>query len=83
MVNLTTEQAAEKLGCTRQNVLYLINAGRLAADRHGKSFVITQGAIDNYKTLGPRKPGRKPAHNQTLRRNEMETPTQDKELGGL
>lgn len=52
---MTTQEAAEALGVTRQRVLALIQEGRLKATKHGRDWWISEGAVEAVKE---RKPGR-------------------------
>lgn len=54
---LTTEQAAEKLGVSVARVRQLILAGRLPAEKFGRSHVIR---VSDLGLVEDRKPGRPP-----------------------
>jgi excisionase family DNA binding protein len=52
---LTLAQAAHRLGVSRQRVHWLIQAGRLPAERLGHAWVIRAADLAVY---APRRPGR-------------------------
>lgn len=56
---LTTQQAAEQLGISRQAVQRAIKRGTLKAEKHGRDYDITPEAVEDYRRdhLGQR--GRK------------------------
>jgi len=53
---LTTREAAEILKVSRPRIYQLIAEGKLIADKHGRDYLINEGALTNVKTFG--KPGR-------------------------
>lgn len=55
MIYLTTQQAAEALGVTRQRIGAMIRAGRLRAERAGHTWLIKPAWLDAVRD---RKPGR-------------------------
>ena len=55
MANLTTSQAAARLGVSQARVRQLILAGRLPATRHGRDWSIRPDAL---KLVAVRKAGR-------------------------
>lgn len=55
--NLTTKEAAVRLGVTVRRVQALIKADRLKAVMHGRDWVIEGSSVDNFENL---KPGPKP-----------------------
>ena len=55
MSNLTTAQAAARLGVTPWRVYALIRSGRLPAVKWGRDWMIDEKALDLVKV---RKPGR-------------------------
>jgi excisionase family DNA binding protein len=52
---LTTREAAERLGVTRERVYALIKAGRLPAEKFGPVWMILE---DDLELVKDRKPGR-------------------------
>jgi excisionase family DNA binding protein len=46
---LTTKQASERLGIQPQSVLVLIRAGRIAAERRGRGFLIDPEEVRRYR----------------------------------
>lgn len=46
---LTVQQAARRLGVSRQRVQFLIQSGQLPAERFGKAWAISEQAILKYK----------------------------------
>lgn len=59
-MNLTTKQAAERLGVNEQRVRALIGAGRLKAEKFGKAHVIREkdlAAVADRKAGRPAKVG--------------------------
>jgi excisionase family DNA binding protein len=55
---LSTAEAGERLGVTRQRILELITAGRLPARKVGRSYVVRAGDVSS---LERNKVGRPPA----------------------
>ena len=53
---VSTSEAAEELGITRQRVLQLINQGRLEASRLGNTFMISKAALANVADRTPGRP---------------------------
>ena len=49
--NITTNEAANALGVTRQRVLQLIQDGRLKAEKFGNVYMIRRGDLDNIEQL--------------------------------
>jgi len=47
---LSTAQAAQELGCSKQWVLDLIYAGELDAQKIGNYYAITKASVEAYKT---------------------------------
>ena len=45
---LTTEEAAEVLGYTRQHIRVLIYEGRLRGERFGKSWLVSRSSVEDY-----------------------------------
>ena len=45
---LSTEEAAEILGYTRQHVRVLIREGRLHGDRIGKNWLVSYSSVQEY-----------------------------------
>jgi excisionase family DNA binding protein len=58
MAQLTTAEAAERLGVTRWRVNALIAAGRLKAEKKGQIYLINERDL---KAVENRKPGRPPS----------------------
>jgi excisionase family DNA binding protein len=56
---LTTIQAGELLGVTRKMIIKLINAGRIAATKMGRDYLIPLTEIERYKR--ERKPAGRPS----------------------
>lgn len=54
---ISTSDAAERLGITRQRVLQLIERGRLPASRFANVYMIR---VDDLKLVEDRQPGRPP-----------------------
>lgn len=46
---ITTNEAAESLGVTRQRVLQLIQDGRLKAEKFGNVYMIRRGDLDHIE----------------------------------
>ena len=59
---ISVEQAAELIGCTRRNVLYLIQQGLIQAQRIGRKrtspFAVDVASVEAYARL-PYRTGRK------------------------
>ncbi len=55
MANLTTAQAAQRLGVSVRRVQALIKSGHLEATRFGKAWLIEEGFLQR---VAVRKPGR-------------------------
>jgi excisionase family DNA binding protein len=53
--NLTTQEAAERLGVSAIRVRQLIAEGRLPAEKFGRDYMIREGDL---KLVSDRKPGR-------------------------
>lgn len=47
--NITTNEAANLLGVTRQRVLQLIQEGRLKAEKFGNVYMIRRGDLDHIE----------------------------------
>jgi excisionase family DNA binding protein len=46
----SVNQAAERLGCTRQNVLYLLAKGRIDGWQiNGKAWAVVVASVDKYR----------------------------------
>jgi excisionase family DNA binding protein len=59
---ITTNQAADVLGVTRQRVLQLIQGGRLKAEKFANVYMIRRDALANIEELPMgRPPNAKPA----------------------
>ena len=54
--SVTTTEAAQTLGVTRRRVVALIEAGRLAAEKIGRDWLIDVDVLDAFKKL-PRRTG--------------------------
>jgi excisionase family DNA binding protein len=63
---LTTQQAAEKLGITRQRVGALIRSGRLPAVKVGRDWVLDEKDVDNFE----KQPAGRPKMTQKVVANE-------------
>jgi excisionase family DNA binding protein len=51
---LSVDQAAAKMGCTRQNVLYLLAKGKLDGWQvNGKCWVVRAASVTAYKRTRP------------------------------
>lgn len=60
MPHLSTTEAAERLGVTRQHVVYLIQNGELKATRVGRAYVIDTRAVEAFSKRDRPGPGRPP-----------------------
>ncbi|MET9275796.1 excisionase family DNA-binding protein [Kribbella sp. NPDC003557] len=47
---ISVPQAAELLGCTRQNVLHLIDTGKLQAIKPARDYLIVRAALSKFST---------------------------------
>jgi excisionase family DNA binding protein len=56
---LTTQEAADVLSISRRAVLKACEAGTLKADKIGRDWLITTGAVTAYRKTYLRRPGRK------------------------
>jgi excisionase family DNA binding protein len=56
---ITTQEAAEIIGVTRNHVRYLVAHGRVEAKRFGRAWMISRSSSEEYATT-ERKPGPKP-----------------------
>lgn len=56
---LTTQQAADLLGVSRQAVQRAIKRGTMAAEKIGRDYFLTREAIEDYREKHLGKPGRK------------------------
>jgi excisionase family DNA binding protein len=64
MVEITTTEAARRLGCTRANIHKLLKQGRLlGAYQVGRAWIIPEEALDN---IMPRKMGRPRKDNKSI-----------------
>jgi len=57
-MNLTTNEAADRLNVDPSRVRVLCRSGRLGK-KFGRDWVITHADVRRYLKAGPRKPGRK------------------------
>ena len=46
---MTTADVAARLNVTIRAVLFTITKGHLVASRHGRAYVITEDALDDYQ----------------------------------
>ena len=58
--NITTNEAANVLGVTRQRVLQLIQDGRLKAEKFGNVYMIRRGDLDHIAPLPMGRPPKTP-----------------------
>lgn len=58
-MEITTEQAAARLGITPRRVRALITAGRLKAKKIGRDYVIDTRQLDKFIPLPPGRPAGK------------------------
>lgn len=52
MVEITAQQAADRMGCSPQYVRYLARTGRVRARRAGPSWLIDPDSLDAYRAGG-------------------------------
>ena len=58
MAHLSTPQAAERLGVTRQHVGMLIRTGELKAQKVGRQWIIDKRSIEAFERRDRPGPGR-------------------------
>ena len=63
---LTTQEAADRLGVTPGRIRHMVLAGRLPAERFGRSLVFRESDLDR---LRDRKPGRPPGKKRPSRKS--------------
>lgn len=51
---LTTEQAAEEIGISRQSVVDAIQRGDMQADSVGRAYIIPRVEVEKYKRNRPK-----------------------------
>jgi excisionase family DNA binding protein len=56
---ITTQEAAEIIGVTRNHIRYLIRNGKLEAKRFGRAWMVSYKSTEEYAAT-ERKPGPKP-----------------------
>jgi excisionase family DNA binding protein len=56
---ITTQEAAEILGVTRQHIAYLIREGIIKGQKIGRDWLTTRSAVQDYLKNRP-KPGPQP-----------------------